>query len=506
MVKQISLKKNIITSYFSQGYVVLLGIIVLPFYISEMGAEAYGLVGFFAMLQSWFNLLDLGLTPTIGRETARMRAGKYDNITYRRLFRSLNIIFVCVAVIGGVSLLILSGLIAEKWLHVERLSISEVSFALKIMIISIALRWMTGLYRGVVSGSEQFVWLSGFNVIIATLRFLIVFPVMWLFGATPTVFFSYQFIVAIIEFSGLLIKAKNLLPKLTSLQAGKIGWSIKPIKSIIGFSISIALTSGIWVLVTQTDKLIMSNLLTLENYGYFTLAVLVASGIMMITAPISSAIMPRMVKLEADGKYEELIRIYRHLTQIVTVIAGSVAIILSSFTVQILYVWTGDRHIAEVAAPIMQLYAIGYGILAVAAFPYYLQYAKGSLKLHIYGSVLFVIILLPVLFWATHQYGMIGAGYAWLFVNFLYFMIWTLIVHNTFAKGIHSQWLFHDIFVPIALPIVVGILLHDFVQDGTRIILLLKIFGASLIIITSAILSSRIAKDHLLKIILRKYL
>ena len=45
---------------------------MLPMYIKYMGAEAYGLVGFFSMLQAWFNLLDLRLTPTIGRETARL--------------------------------------------------------------------------------------------------------------------------------------------------------------------------------------------------------------------------------------------------------------------------------------------------------------------------------------------------------------------------------------------------------------------------------------------------
>ena len=31
-----------------------------PLYIKYMGAEAYGLVGFFTMLQAWFGLLDMG--------------------------------------------------------------------------------------------------------------------------------------------------------------------------------------------------------------------------------------------------------------------------------------------------------------------------------------------------------------------------------------------------------------------------------------------------------------
>lgn len=440
-------------SYISQAYVVLVGILVLPFYITEMGAEAYGLVGFFAMLQAMFAVLDLGLTPTISRETARFRAGAHSDVMFSQLYRTLNLIFLGIALLGGVALFAMSGVIAEHWLNVETLAVGEVVFALQVMAISVALRWMTGLYRGVVTGSEQLVWLSGFNALIATLRFLVVFPVMWTWGATPTVFFSYQLIVALIEFSGLWLKATRLKPRLSLEQKGQLSWSLKPIKPHLTFALSIALTSGLWVVVTQTDKLIMSNLLTLENYGYFTLAVLVASGIMMMGGPISGAIMPRMAKLEAEGKRDELIKVYRNATQLITVIAGSVSIMLVVFAKPILYVWTGDQKIVEIAAPILQLYAAGYGLIVIGAFPYYLQYALGKLKLHIIGSVLFVLILLPVLWYATEQYGMIGAGYAWLIVNLLYFFVWTAVVHKTYAPNLHLKWLLNDVLKLLALPI-----------------------------------------------------
>ena len=81
---------------------------MLPFYIVEMGAEAYGLVGFFTMLQAIFGLLDLGLTPTIGRETARFRAGMHSELIFSQLYRTLNVIFLGIALIGGGILFILS--------------------------------------------------------------------------------------------------------------------------------------------------------------------------------------------------------------------------------------------------------------------------------------------------------------------------------------------------------------------------------------------------------------
>ena len=44
-----SLRHNLAVSYVSQIYVALLGILVVPAYLREMGVEAYGLIGFFSL-------------------------------------------------------------------------------------------------------------------------------------------------------------------------------------------------------------------------------------------------------------------------------------------------------------------------------------------------------------------------------------------------------------------------------------------------------------------------
>lgn len=492
-----SLKKSIVVSYLSQIYVVILGILVIPYYITTMGGETYGLVGFFAMLQSWFAMLDLGLTPTISRETARFRGGSHSAQTYRRLFRSLSIIFFSIALLGGLTLLFASRFIGNSWLNVQHLNISQVSFALQAMAISVALRWMTGLYRSVISGSEQLGWLGYFNIYIASMRYLLVFPVLWLWNPTPKTFFSYQLAIAILEFSFLWLKANLLLPRLTKEEYRQLGWSLKPVKQVLGFSLSIALTSGMWILVTQSDKLIMSKILSLENYGYFSLVIIVASGIMIISGPISGAIMPRMAKLEAEGKQQELNLIYRKATRFVTIIGGSLSLILAFNAKTILLAWTGNAHIADTTSKVLTLYALGYGINIVSAFPYYLQFAKGKLKLHIIGSFLYIITLLPLLFWATKHYGMIGAGYAWFISNLLYFLCWTYVVHNTYAKGIHFNWLLKDVIAIIILPLTMAFMISQFIPtiEGSRQFMLLQIIIKGLIILTTAVFSSKTARE-----------
>jgi len=438
-----SLKFNIVANYVAQFYVTIIGIVVVPLYLRYMGAAAYGLVGFFAMLQAWFNLLDLGLTPTLARETTRFHGGATDALSYRRLVRALEAIFLAVAVVGAGVMLAAAGFIARSWLKTRELPLSQVEFAVQMMALGVALRWMAGLYRGAISGSERFVWLGGYNVAIGTLRFVGVLPVLIFVGHTPRIFFTYQLLIALFELGGLAAKTYELLPHMPRGQ--RLGWSFAPIKPVLRFSLTIAFTSSVWVLTTQTDKLVLSKLLPLTEYGYFTLAVLAASGVMVVTGPIANVLIPRLTYLEAQKDHFGFTKLYRDATQLVCMIALPVAFTLAALAEKVMWAWTGDAVVAKMTAPILQLYALGNGVLTIAAFPYYLQYAKGDLRLHLIGSAVFLVLLIPLLVWATWKFGVIGAGCAWFGSNMIYFVGYIPLVHRRFEPGLHWQWLKNDV-------------------------------------------------------------
>lgn len=502
-----SLKKNILASYAAQIYVTLVGILILPLYLKYMGAEAYGLVGFFTMLQAWFNLLDMGLTPTVARETARFRGGATDALSFLRLLRVLQLIFFAVALLGGGAMFVFSGLIADGWLKVQTLPLAQVKISLQLIAVGVALRWMSGLYRGCISGFEQMVWLGGFNAFVATLRFVGVLPILIWVDHSPEVFFTYQLLVAVVELAGLAAKAYSLFP---AFSGQHLSWSpatlFTPIKPVLKFSLTIAFTSSVWVLVTQTDKLVLSGILPLAEYGYFTLAVLAASGIMIISGPISSAIMPRMTILHAEGRHEELIRIYRSSTQLVSIIAGSAAITLASCSEQLLFAWTGDLQLAEKAAPIFRLYAIGNGFLAISAFPYYLQYAKGILRFHLIGNAVLAVVLVPSIIFAATFYGSTGAGYVWLVMNGLFLLTWVAYVHHRLEPGLHWKWMRDDVVKVLMPSIAIALLSITFnTEHQTRLVNFLHVIALGVITMIVSLLCSSVARTILLNKYRRKH-
>lgn len=447
-----SLKKNILASYATQIYVTSVGILMLPLYWKYMGAEAYGLVAFFALLQAWFQLLDMGLVPTMARQTALFGGGAVTAVRFRRLLRSMEGIFLCVAFLGATLLLLGAGSVAEHWLRVEHLPKEQVINAIQLMALIAVLRWMGELYRGVITGFERMVWLGAFSSVVATVRFVLVIPFFIWVGSTPTEFFTFQLIVAVVEALVLMRKAYVLLP---AVPGSVTGWSWQPLRDVLGFSTAMALASLVWVVVSQTDKLLLSSLLPLADYGWFSLAVLAAGGVLLLTGPIVAALMPRLTALHGEGNDDAMQTLYRQATQWVSLLVWPACIILAWYPKQMLWVWTGNTELAAQAAHTLRLYALGNAAMAFGAFPYYLQFAKGQLRLHLAGTGLFVLLLLPCLFWAVAQYGVVGAGWTWLTVNVAYLALWVPLAHKNLVRGLHGRWLLHDV-APIAVLAIVG--------------------------------------------------
>lgn len=475
------LKRNILANYVGQTYVALVGIAVLPLYLQYMGAEAYGLVGFFILLQSLFQLLDIGLSPTLSRESARFNGREGDARRLRRLLHVMEILFLLVALPACVGIVAFSEEISTRWLQVQQLDITEVKRAIELMAVIAALRLVSGLYRGVISGFERQVWLNGFNMLTATGRFVLVIPFFVYVGSKPTHFFTYQLLFALVEFVVLVIQAYRWLPR--AVCVGTSSAAEISIRETLKFSVSIAFTSAVWLLITNIDRLLLSRILPLSDYAYFSLAVLLASGVTLLTAPVSIALLPRLASLQAKGDEQGLIRLYGNATQLVAVTALPFASLIAFFPAQVLWAWTGDAELAQHAAQVLRLYALGNGVLAIGAFPYYLQYAKGDLRMHLMGNALFLVVLIPVLVWSTLDYGALGAGWTWLGLNAIYFLLWTPVVHRRFGRRLHSRWLRRDVG-SVALATLTGAILFDWLftwpEDRMSVIASLIVCGVSL--------------------------
>lgn len=439
--------RNIIFNYLSQAYAALIGVFVLPWYLKIMGAEAYGLIGFFTLLQSFFSLLDLGLTSTMARQSARLSANGISTAEYLGLFRILRIFFVSAGFFGAIILGMNSELIVDKWLNNYEINDHIIVQCVILISAVLGLRWVSGLYRGIVSGFERQVWLSSFNICIATARFILPIPFLLLISPSPFVYFGFQVIVAIVELMTLGIFVSSIIPK----ASGLIQITLNDLRPHIRFALKVSFLSVVWVLVTQVDKLVLSKTLTLSDYGYFSLGVMSASVVLFISGPVGAALLPRLTALHAGNKIENYYDMYSQYTRMVASLVFPAALMCLAFSEQILQLWTASSLTAEKVSPVLAFYALGNAFLAISAFPYYLQYSVGDLKFHIYGNLIFLFVVVPSIIFMSIHYGMNGAAWVWVTVNILYFLFWVPVVHKRHYKGRHFSWLLKDCLKPLIL-------------------------------------------------------
>lgn len=142
-----SVIRNTVLNYAGQAYVLGTGIAVMPFYLGHLGAEAYGLIGFFTVMQAWLQLLDAGLSPSLVRAVAHQPATRSGRLNCGRLLRSFEIIFLPLTLGCALAIHLASPWIASHWLNAQSLSAQSVSDCIGLMGVIIALRLYATLYK-----------------------------------------------------------------------------------------------------------------------------------------------------------------------------------------------------------------------------------------------------------------------------------------------------------------------------------------------------------------------
>ena len=341
-----SLKKNLIANYLGQGWTALISLAFVPQYIHYLGIEAYGVIGVYAVLQAWLSLLDMGMTPALGREMARFTGGAHTAQSIRDLLRSIEWIVAGIAALMAVIVWGASGWLAGEWLRVEQLPTEVVAQAFAIMGLVTAMRFIEGVYRSSLAGLQRQVLLNGLSALMATLRGLGAVGVLVWAAPTLEAFFLWQAGVSLLTIVSLAAATYGLLPHGHTRGRFRLE-ALLPIWRFAGGMLGITVLS---LLLTQVDKVILSKLLTLTDYGYYTLAAAVAGTIFMFIGPIAQAWYPRFCALHAADQQAQLAASYHQATQLLTVIAGSVAVVVALFARELLVLWTQNDELAARAA------------------------------------------------------------------------------------------------------------------------------------------------------------
>lgn len=440
-----ALRRNIIANYVGQGWTAVMGLAFIPLYIKYLGIEAYGLIGVLAVMQAWLALLDMGMNPTLNREMAKFTAGAHTSQSIRNLLRSLEMLCFGLAVVIAVSVWMLSPWLVTNWLQVRKLPLQQVTQAIAIIGLVVALRFVEGVYRGAILGLQKQVWLNVIGAALATFRWAGAAVIVVWFSSTIEAFFLWQGLVSIITIVLFFWMTHGSIPS----DGNKARFSIDALKDVGRFASGMMLTALLVILLTQVDKVLLSKLLSLEAFGYYTLAGLLAGALNQLVSPITQALYPRLTELVFKEDEQNLISVYHRGAQMVSIALIPVGLLMLLFSNEILMLWTGDAGLCKNVSPILELLAVGAILNGLMQVPYMLQLSYGCPGFAARVNLIAITFLIPGILWAVPRYGAIGAAWAWVLLNAGYVTIGMYFMHRKFLTTEKWNWYGKDILFPM---------------------------------------------------------
>ena len=417
----------------------------VPIYIQYLGIESYGLIGVFAILQASLGLFDLGMRPALAREMARFTAGASGEQYIWDLLRS------CEVAIGALALLFASmnwaasGWLASEWIDTQTLPHQSVSWSLALMGLATSAQFVESLYSSTLAGLQRQVAQNAISSTVATMKGVGAIAILEWVAPTAMAFFIWQSICAVV---GLGLSAMVVYRYLPSPPAAP-RFSITCLRSVWRFATGLFVITLLALLLTQVDKILLSRLLPLELFGYYTLAGAAAGSLTLIVSPVATAFYPRFNQFVALGDADRLRAAYHQSSQLVSVMVGSVAAVLVLMTQPILTAWTGDTELAKQVAPTLSVLGLGTLMNCLMWIPYQLQLAHGWTSLAIATNTIAVMLLVPALLVVVPTHGMPGAAWIWVLLNAGYLVFVVQFMHRRILRSDLWTWYLKDVGAPL---------------------------------------------------------
>lgn len=440
----------LIANYVGQGWSAIMNIVFIPIYIHYLGLEAYGLIGVFAVVFTASTLLDAGMSATINREMARYLSGKLDIQRVRNLLFSVEIICLILSILAILIGYPFSWILGHYWISGNILGQHVIQTALYLMIATAVIRVIEGVFRGALLGLNHHVLMNGISILAVTTRSAgVIIPLAFL-NASIITFFLWQLLISIIALFLFVLAVRLKLPR-APITPKFDRFAIRELRRFAG---GVMGATMLGVILSQIDKILVVQLVSLQQFGAYALATAVAAGLYQLTNPVSQSYYPRFTELFHRSE-ATLAVAYHHANQTVALVTAPVAALLIFLGEPILQLWTGDPALAASAAPLLRFLAIGVFFHCAMYVPYALQLAAGWPRLAALTNTAAVMLFVPALLFTVPRFGPLGAAISWACLTGVMLLVTIHLMHQRLLPTERRSWWLFDTALPWGATMVV---------------------------------------------------
>lgn len=431
------LYKNLLSGVFSKLVSLVLSILFVPVFFKLLGNEAYGFIGAMTMILSGLGLMDFGLGNILSKEISQRKAKGILKLSHSLIF-SIEWIYFFIGLLIFSCLVILSFVWMPHWFSSKEFSKESITIIFLLISGVIFVQWPISLYNSGLFGIGKQVQANFYATLFSILKTIGAYICLLIFGKTIYVFLIWMLLINLLNTLILWIQFRIAMPK--RMDTNSFDWkSLNEIKSMtFGFSVL-----GVLVfLMTDIDKLIISKVLTLNNYGLYSLIFVIVTSYQLISTTLKNAFFPDIAKDVLGHKPFSKYSRFNLYSKLFNFIFIPVSAFLYIFSAEIISLWTKDVALSNsihIAFRWLMLGSMFNGLMYTANN--YLI-AKERFRFLIKTYALSTLFFLPSVYFLTKNYGLEGACFSWFLLNGTLFIIILLSIQLKYKKQIDKIWLF----------------------------------------------------------------
>jgi O-antigen/teichoic acid export membrane protein len=441
-----TVSRNILANVAGTGLGIVAVLLVVPIYLHLLGAERYGLTALLTTLMLVAHALDLGLGATMTREVARMTVQPDGRREFADLAVTLQAACWVVGIAAGALFVALVPALATRWLSFAALTEAEVQTSLRLLGFILPALIVRAFYISALNGLQRQGLTNLVHVGGIVARCGLTVAALSVAPTGPT-FFVTQLLLFYVEVGVLRAALRRALP--LSARGGRI--RLATLRPVLGFSAGMAGTTLLGTALTSMDQVVLSAILPLAEFGYYTLAVTVAAALGQVVRPVTTAVYPRFSQLFERGDAREAAEDYQFFSQLVAVVVLPLAALLVLFPGDVLLLWTRDGELVLHAALVLSLRTVGAVLNALMHVPHVVQLAFGWSSLGAAVNGVAVLVMAPVTIGLCLLWGGPGAAVAWTALNLGVLIVAMARMHRRVLPGELARWYGHWLLPAVAV-------------------------------------------------------
>ena len=418
-----SLKKNTLWNLIGGGSPFLVGVFTIPYLLSTLGVEAFGLLTIVWALIGYFSLFDFGFGRALTQQVAAMRATESPHKIARRVKAGLSFVAIT-GVVGGGLLVILSPVLSQSWLNISEALQDSAQLSFMIASIGIPLATVTTGLRGVLEAYEDFKAVNILRIVLGILNFLL--PVLSVIIFGPALEYAVASLVAarvLIMFMHFVLMKKKLGPYWL-----KKANDYSDIKALWQFGAWITVSNVIGPFMVMADRFVISSVLGAAVIAYYTVPLDSLMKLLIIPNALTVALFPKITAL-ISVDFTAARDLYYKATAIAIKVFAPILFITAVSSHVWLSAWVGVDF-ADEAWLIASILSLGIFFNGVAQIPHAVIQANGNARLTALIHLTEFIFYVPLLFAAINYFGINGAAGVWVLRTIIDFSVLSIYAKN----------------------------------------------------------------------------